>query len=202
MHRRIDMNKEDKKEITLGTTVKAVITGYVCYGILFGFLAFVVAVCIRWCLNILPNVNKRVVSITIPLIALFFFYFIARGICHLSVHDVFKKCKTNPENLPKAFSRLKIFIMCVVAVLVVYSIGNIMINFNNDEQSIIISSYTYKALYSEEFAAKLTNDMTSDFEEEKINAIISNSILELGIVISLFSVIPLQKKLITEQNEF
>ena len=34
------MKKEDKQEITLGTTVKAVITGYVAYGILIGFVAF------------------------------------------------------------------------------------------------------------------------------------------------------------------
>ena len=44
--------------------------------------------------------------------------------------------------------------------------------------------------------------MLEQFEEEKNNTIISTIILELGMTVSLFSVIPLQKKLITEENEF
>ena len=48
----------------------------------------------------------------------------------------------------------------------------------------------------------LTNEMLEQFEEEKNNTIISTIILELGMTVSLFSVIPLQKKLITEENEF
>ena len=34
----------EKKEISLGTTVKAVITGYVSYGILVGFIVFAISV--------------------------------------------------------------------------------------------------------------------------------------------------------------
>ena len=77
-----------------------------------------------------------------------------------------------------------------------------MINFNNEQKSIIVSSYQYKTIHSEEFAASLTNEMLEQFEEEKNNTIISTIILELGMTVSLFSVIPLQKKLITEENEF
>ena len=196
------MNKEEKKEITLGTTVKAVITGYVSYGILVGFIVFVISVFINWCLNMLPNVNERVIAITIPLLAIFFLYPIVRGVCKLSIHDVFKKCKTNPDNLPKIISRLNLFIMIAIAVFVVGSIGILMINFNNQEQCIIVSSYQYKAIHSPEFAAQLTNEMMNQYSEEKTNAIISTVIIELGMVISLFSVIPLQKKLIEKENEF
>jgi amino acid transporter len=196
------MNKEDKKEITLGTTVKAVITGYVCYGILVGFIVLAVFAFVKWAINNLPNVNERVISITLPLLAVFFLYFIVRGVCKLSIHDVLKKCKTNPENLPRVFSRLNLFIMILVVIFVVAPIGLLMINFNNEEQSIVISSYQYKTIHSAEFAAELINEMTSKFEEEKINAIISTVILEIGMVGSLFSLIPLQKKLITEGNEF
>ena len=196
------MNKEEKKEITLGTTVKAVITGYVSYGILVGFIVFVISVFINWCLIILPNVNERVIAITIPLLAIFFLYPIVRGVCKLSIHDVFKKCKTNPDNLPKIMSRLNLFVMITIAVFVIGSICVLMINFTNQEKSIIVSSYQYKAIHSPEFAAELTNEMLSQYAEEKTNTIISTVIIELGMVVSLFSIIPLQKKLIEKENEF
>lgn len=196
------MKKEDKKEITLGTTVKAVATGYVAYGILIGFIVYIVGIFINWAIGLLPNANMRVISITVPLLEVCFLFYIIRSICKLSIHDVFKKCKTNPDNLPKACTRLNLCIMIFIAVFAVATIGILMINFNNEKQSIIVSSYQYKTIHSEEFAAELTNEMLEQFEEEKINKTIKSIILELGMVVSLFSVIPLQKKLITEYNEF
>lgn len=196
------MNKEEKKEISLATTVKAVITGYVAYGILIGFIVYIVGVLVNWCLSTLPNVNMKVVSISVPLLASFFLYFIIRGICKLSIHDVFKKCKTNPENLPKAITRLNLFVIIAIVIYIMATISIMMINFSNEQKSIIVSSYQYKTIHSEEFAASLTNEMLKQFEEEKNNTIISTIILELGMTVSLFSVIPLQKKLITEENEF
>ena len=44
--------------------------------------------------------------------------------------------------------------------------------------------------------------MQLEFEEEKVNTTISTVIIELGMAVSLFSVIPLQKKLIENKNEF
>lgn len=196
------MKKEDKQEITLGTTVKAVITGYVAYGILIGFVAYMAGIIINYCFKSIPSENIRVLSITLPLIEAIFIYFIVRGVCKLSVHDVFKKCKTNPENLSRVNSRLSLFIMIVIAVYVAGSIMILQTDFKSKQESIVVSSYRYQNLYSEEHARKLTNEMQVEFEEEKENTIISTIIIELGMVISLFSVIPLQRKLIEKQNEF
>lgn len=196
------MNKEEKKEISLVTTVKAVITGYVAYGILIGFVVYMLGIVVNWCIKSLPNVDMKVISITVPLLAVFMLYSVVRGVCKLSIHDVFKKCKTNPENLPKAITRLNLFVIIAIVVYVVASISLMIINFSNKQKSIMVSSYRYKTIHSEEFAASLTNEMLEQFEEEKNNTIISTIILELGMTVSLFSVIPLQKKLITEENEF
>lgn len=196
------MKKEDKQEITLGTTVKAVITGYVAYGILIGFVAYITGIVINYCFKSISNVNMRALSITLPLIEAIFIYFIVRGICKLSVHDVFKKCKTNPENLPRVNSRLSLFIIIAIAAYVSGSIIILQSDFNSKQESIIVSSYRYQNLYSEEHASKLTNEMQLEFEEEKANTIISTIIIESGIVVALFSVIPLQRKLIEKKNEF
>ena len=82
--------------------------------------------------------------------------------------------------------------MIVIAVYVAGSIMILQTDFKSKQESIVVSSYRYQNLYSEEHARKLTNEMQVEFEEEK----------ELGMVISLFSVIPLQRKLIEKQNEF
>lgn len=196
------MKKEDKQEITLGTTVKAVITGYVAYGILIGFVTYITGIIINYCFKSIEGANLRVISITLPIIEAIFIYFIVRGVCKLSIYDVFKKCKTNPENLPRINSRLSLFIMIIVAVYVVGSIIVLQLDFNSKQESIIVSSYRYQNLYSEKFASDLTNKMQVDFKEEKENTIISTILIELGMVISLFSVIPLQRKLIEKENEF
>lgn len=196
------MKKEDKKEISLGTTVKAVITGYVAYGILIGFAVYILGIIINWVLNSLSSTNMYMISATVSLLEVIFLYFIIRGICNLSVHDVFKKCKTNPENLQKIIARLNFFIIIVIAVFMLGSIEILILDLNYEEKSIVVFSYQYKTIHSEEFAADLTNDMLEEFKEERNNKIISTIILELGVVVSLLSVIPLQKKLITESNEF
>lgn len=196
------MKKEDKKEISIGTTAKAIITGYVAYGVLIGFVAYILGIIINWCLNSLPNTNMNVISVTVPLLEVIFLCFIVRGICSLSIHDVFRKCKTNPENISRITARLNLFIMITIAVFVVGSVGILILNLNSEEKSIVVSSYQYKTIHSEEFAADLTNDMLEKFAVERNHKIVSTIILELGIVVSLFSAIPLQKKLITELNEF
>lgn len=196
------MEKEDKKEITLGTTVKAVITGYVAYGILIGFVAYMVGIIANWFFTSIPGINMRAISIILPIMEVIFIYFIVRGIARLSIYDVFKKCKTNPDNLGRVNSRLSLFIIIVITVYVVGSIIILQLDFNSKQESIFVSSYRYQNLYSEKFAGQLTNEMLADFAEEKENTMISTVILELGMVISLFSVIPLQRKLIKEANEF
>lgn len=196
------MKKEDKQEITLGTTVKAVITGYVAYGILIGFVAYMIGIIVNWFFESIPGIDMRTLSITLPIIEAILIYFLIRGIAKLSIFDVFKKCKTNSENLGKVNSRLSLFIIVVVTLYVVGSIIITQMDWSSKQESIIVSSYRYQNIHSENYAKKLTNEMITEFEEEKVNTIISTVILELGMVISLFSVIPLQRKLIDEANEF
>lgn len=196
------MKKEDKKEISLGTTVKAIITGYVAYGILIGFVVYILGIIINWCASTIPNSNMNAMTAAVSLIEAIFLIFIIRGICHLSIFDVFRKCKTNPENIQRLCARLNLFVMVAIAVFVVGSIGILLINLDSEERSIVVSSYQYKTIHSEKFAAELSREMLDEFQQEKTQRLISTVILELGLVVSLFSVIPFQKKLITELNEF
>lgn len=196
------MKKEDKKEITIGTTVKAIITGYVAYGILLAFIVFIIGLAVSWCLSLLPNVNYKVLSVTLSLLGVIVLYFVLRGVCKLSIYDVFKKCKTNPNNLPRIISRMNLFVLLCVVFFVVSSISILIINFNNQEKSIDLATQQYRSIHSPEFVSTLKHEMMIEFNETKTNMMISTIIMELGIVVSCFSIIPLQKKLIEEYNEF
>lgn len=191
-----------KKEITVGTTVKAVITGYIAYGVLVGFIVFMLGLGISWKVAQMPYANHKILSITLPLLSIFVLYFVMHSICKLSIYDVFKKCKTNPEGLEKIFTRLNLFLLICVVVSVVIVIGLLTINFNNQKISIELASYQYSRIHSQEFTTKLTNEMIDNYQKQKQNTIISTIILEMGLTLTYFSLIPYQKKLIEQYNEF
>lgn len=195
------MKKEEKKEITTRTAVKAIITGYIAYGILVGFIMFVVGIVVNWCLGLLPNANNNILMVTVPLIGVVLLYMVLHVVCKMSIHDVFKKCKTNPNNLQKIISRMNLFVIICIIIDVIASVGILLINFNNQEQAIEIASYKYSSIHSEQFTSELTNEMIREYSEAKTRTIVSTIILELGMVVAWLSVIPLQKKLIIGYNE-
>lgn len=201
-----DVKKVDKKilektEITTRTTVKAIITGYISYGILLGFIAWVIIFAINWAAGYIGTTNETLMAVTLSLLEAIFIFFVLRGICKLSIFDVFRKCKTSSENMNKICSRLNLFIIIFIVIYVLASIGILILNLQNEMTSINITSAEYSEIYSEEFATQLTNEMLEDFYEERTNSIISTVIIELGMVVAAFSIIPFQKKVIEQYNE-
>lgn len=192
----------DKKEISAGTTVKAVITGYIAYGILIGFIVAAVVFVVNWTIGQMPYVDHRTLSITLPVLGICLLYFIIHGVCKLSIYDVFKECKTNPGRMERILTRLNLFILICVAFSVIAIVSTLILSFNSEKRDIAIASYQYRTVHSEQFADQLTNQMIKDFQEEKANTIIATIILEIGMVFSYFSLIPYQKKLIERYNEF
>ena len=190
------------KEISAGTSVKAVITGYIAYGIIIGFVLFMVVVVANWIVDQIPNANHRILSITLPILGVFFLYFIMHGICKLSVYDVFKKCKTNPDGMEKIHTRLNLFLLICVAVSVILVVFNLTMTFNTQRKSIVVSAYQYSQIHSPEFAKELTNEMMQNYEAQKANTMIASIIFEAGIVLTLFSLIPYQRKMIEKYNHF
>ena len=111
----------EKKEISPETTVKAIITGFASYGIIVFFICIILAVIGDYFLSSLPSSNSTKLYITIPLIATFFIYFIIHGVCRLSTYDVFKKCKTNPQNYKIIGQNLNMFFgTCIILAIVLF----------------------------------------------------------------------------------
>lgn len=193
---------EDKKIIPAKTVVKALITGFVSYGIVIGFLLFTLALVVSTFVYNIPNANQKVLAFSLPLLFTFVLYFSIHSICRLSTSDLFKKCKTeNNEDMQKITSKMNLFFLICVIVLVIISNCLLMLKLSNERKSIDVASQTYSTVFSKDFTSNLTNEMLADYNEKKNQTLASAIILELSLVVSFISLVPYQKKMILEYND-
>ncbi len=192
----------EKKEISARTTVKAIITGFVSYGIIVIFISLIIFTIGNYFFEQLSNSTSRGLYITVPLMAVIFLYFIIHGICRISTYDVFKKCNTNPNNYRTIIKALNtFFIICIILSIVIF-LSLLYLNLEFQVKSMELATLKYKEVFSENYVKILTSQMNEIFNNSKINLTISTTILVLGIAISILSLIPYQRKMILKYNEF
>lgn len=192
----------EKKEISSKTTVRAIITGFVSYGIIINFICLLLLSIGNYFLNQLSTENADILYITLPLIVAVIVYFLAHLICRISTYDVFKKCKTNPENYKKIIKNLNIFFIICIAFSIILFLGLLYLNLQFQTKTIEYSVMQYREVFSEEHTNILKNEMTELYNASKINLIKSTIILEIGFTFAFLSLIPYQRKMITKYNEF
>ena len=192
---------EEKKVIPAKTVVKGLITGFVSYGIIIGFLLLVVALIFSTTISNISDANQKVLSISLPLLFAFILYFVIHSICKISTIDLFKKCKTNSENLPEISQKMNLFFLVCIILFVILSNCLLVLKLSNERKSIDVASETYNQVFSDNFTKTLTNEMLADYNETKNQTLVSAIIIELSLVVSFFSLIPYQKKMILEYND-
>ena len=92
------------------------------------------------------------------------------------------------------------FLICII-LLVILSNCLLVLKLYNTRKSIDVVSETYNQVFSDNFTQFLTNKMLAEFNESKNQTLVSTVIIELSLVVSFFSLIPYQKKLILEYND-
>ena len=105
------MERVELKEISAKTTVKAIITGFVSYGIITVFMCLLIFALGNYFLSQFSGTAASGLYITIPLLAAIMLYFIIHLICRISTYDVLKKCKVNPKHYNTITKSLNIFTM-------------------------------------------------------------------------------------------
>ena len=186
----------EKKEISARTTVKAIITGFVSYGIIINFLCLLIIAIGNYFLKNVPGSTARGLYITLPLMAVIIIYFIIHIICRLSTYDVFKKCKTNPDNYKNIIKYLNIFFIVCIFLSIILFLGLLNLNLQYQAKSIDYAVLKYNEIFSVEHTNQLKEEMLSTFNDSKENLTTSTIILELGFAISFLSLIPYQRKMI------
>lgn len=191
----------EKKEISARTTIKAIITGFVSYGIITIFICLLFFAVGNYYLNQFSSSTASGLYITLPLISVIFLYFIIRAICRLSTYDVFKKCKTDQKNYKLIIKSLNIFFIICIALSIILFLSLLYLNLEYQLKSIELASVQYREVFSENHIKILQSEMNSIFEESKTNLTKSTVILVIGLSISFLSLIPYQRKMILKYNE-
>ena len=192
----------EKKEISARTTVKAIITGFVSYGIIINFLCLLIIAIGNYFLKNVPGSTARGLYITLPLMAVIIIYFIIHIICRLSTYDVFKKCKTNPDNYKNIIKYINIFFIVCIFLSIILFLGLLNLNLQYQAKSIDYAVLKYNEIFSVEHTNQLKEEMLSTFNSSMENLTTSTIILELGFAISFLSLIPYQRKMILKYNDF
>ena len=194
------MSKTTKKAIPASTVIKALITGFVSYGVLLAFIVIACYLGINRLISKLPQANVEVLEITMPLIWAFVIYFLSHAICRLSTVDLFSKCKTDKNNYPEITNKMNTFFIIFAIVIMLFGIALLMVRFSNTEASINLMSNQYLQVFSKEFTTSLTNKMIEDYNNWKVQAVIATVIIEVAILVSMISLIPFQQKLLEQYN--
>ncbi len=192
----------DKKEINSKIVIKSLINSFVCYGILCIFLCLFILSIVTYLLKGFSGTVASGLYITLPLMAIIILYFIVHSICKVSTYDVFKKCKTNPDNYKDIIKNLNIFFIFCIIISIILFLGLLYLNLEYQTKSIELAELKYKEVFSQEHINILKSEMLNTYNESKTNLIISTVILEIGISISFLSLIPYQRKMILRYNKF
>ena len=92
------------------------------------------------------------------------------------------------------------FLVCIIH-FVILSNCLLVLKLSSERKSIDVASETYNQVFSDNFTKTLTNEMLADYNETKNQTLVSAIIIELSLVVSFFSLIPYQKKMILEYND-
>ena len=190
-----------KNDIDATSTVRHIITGFVSYTIITGFICFVILIVVNNLLSNFVGISSRGLYITLPLMAVILVYAIIHGICKLSTYDTFKKSKTSPDNYKKIVKYLNLFFIACIILSIFVFLELLYLNLSIQAKTIEYSILKYKLVFSDEHVANLANDMTNSYNFSKTNLTISTIILVFGVAISILSLIPYQRKMIVKYNE-
>ena len=190
----------DKKEILPRTAVKALINGFVAYGILLLFIFLTIAIFTTWLIkNNKSAVDYNTLKYTLPLLASFLIFFLVRATCHLSTFDLFKNCKIKKEEIDGVCTKMNFFYVCLIAVSVATIILYMIMRFSNERIQVDRDLIRYResnSIIAEEKEAELIQE----YEGNRANTLIQTLIIETGLLLGIFSLIPNQRRLINRYN--
>ena len=196
------MERVELKEISAKTTVKAIITGFVSYGIITIFICLLVFAIGNYLLSQVTSSAANGLYVTLPLLAAIMLYFIIHLICRISTYDVLKKCKVNPDNYKTIVKSLNIFFIICIVLSIILFLSLLYLNLEYQLKSIELASVQYREVFSENHIKILQSEMNSIYEVSKANLTKSTVILVIGLSISFLSLIPYQRKMIVQYNRY
>ena len=199
--------KEEKKTtpkrlISSNTAIKGLINGFISYGFLIGFIFLIIFLIITNTINnIEGSQNATILQYTIPTITAIIIFFIVRIVCNLSTFDLFKKCKIDKKEISKVSSKMNLFYIIFIVFSLMIIIMNLTLRFKNQRLNIAETQEQYYEIYEKNMADDLTIELIKEYSINKFHTIIHAIIIEFGLFLGTFSLIPTQKNLIEKYNK-
>ena len=195
----MEENKE-KKSIISRTAIKGLINGFISYGFLLIFIFLSIAVVVTWLVdNNKASINYDVIKYTLPLMGAFLIFFLVRATCRLSTFDLLKKCKIEKDDIDKVCNKMNFFYICIVIFSVITILIYLMARVDNEKVQITRDLISYSSSIPG-YAEKKEQELITKYEEERADFLIQTLIIETGLLLGIFSLIPNQKKLIKRYN--
>lgn len=193
--------KFEKKRIFPRTAVKALINGFVAYGILVLFIFLTIVVLVTWVVdNNMDKIDYNVLKYSLPLLASFVIFFLVRATCRLSTFDLFKKCKIEKDEVDKVCGKMNFFFVCLVFFSVITIIIYLITRFSNERVQINKNLMIYSQSNSF-FVENKKQELIEEFEANRSNTLVQTLIIEMGLLLGIFSLIPNQRRLIERYNQ-
>ena len=194
--------KNEKKEISSKTAVKGLINGVVSYGLIMLFIFFFIVIVMFLIFNNNNKIiNHEFLKFSIPLIISIFVFFVIRATCHLSTFDLFKKCKIKENDIENVSNKMNFFYLCCVGFSAIVILSYLLTRFGNEQKIIRMESNENFKKYPSEYAEYLENEKIEEFQNKRADVLMEVLIVEAGLIVGIFSLIPTQKKLILKYNE-
>ncbi len=188
------------KEISGRTAIKAIITSYVCYGLITFFLYNLLKSSISSALISNINNNLSVLAYVVPTMFGIITLCLIHILCRFSTIDVFKKCTMDISKTDYVMKNLKIFFVIVILVSIFYSFTSLFISVNLDSQSVQISTMEYTKIFSPEHSKLLVDEMVNNFNKFRDYAFKDAFISEVFFIVGFISLSSFQRKMIETYN--
>lgn len=189
-----------KKSILPRTAVKGLINGFISYGILLIFIFLTIAIFTTWVVdNNKDAIDYNVLKFSLPIMAAFLIFFLVRATCRLSTYDLFKNCKIEKEEVDQVCTKMNFFYICLVAFSVITIIVYLITRFSNERVQISRDLMIYNQTNSV-YAKEKEEELIEEYEINKANTIVQTMIVEMGLLLGIFSLIPNQRRLIKIYN--
>lgn len=187
----------ETKETNYKSILKSNIISFLSYGILIGFIFLLLAIIIKCALH---DISNPFLSITLSLIGGIFIFYLSHFICKSSTIESLKKVKIPEENEKYFLQKMNLFFMICIILSILICISYLLINTLTFSNAIALAYEKYEFI-SSDFADQVVNKIMEEYHDSLFSKICSTTIIELSFVVSFFSLIPYQRKMLDKYNK-
>lgn len=194
----------EKKEVSVNKMVRAIITGFASYGIIFYVLTLLILVLANRMTNLLENISNSNVKVFVFVFFGIALFFLIRFICRVSTMDAFKKCVVDKENYDRINKKLSIFFIVCIILSLFAGLMLVYLDLKVQRNSInyYLNAYLPQSFSKEQIDESISIKAWNDYNIKRNAEVGSMIAVELGIAFGFLSLINYQGKMLDRYNTF